>query len=152
MFRQEMRLNPETVQAANRLSEHLQNLSLRRTIVDSSMSPAEPPSKRRKLDSPSPENPDPSTADNKADAAQAEPAEWIYEDPDDISIAHIPGTAAYYKSLAYRKNHPVDPPQDTVDEDASTPKLIMIFGRTNARRAGVNRKITARMQRYNRRT
>lgn len=97
-----------------------------------------------------------------------DPVQYSLEDgPRDL-----PGTAAYYKSWAFRikdnEGTTLVPEQedeagedldDSADEDyIKRPKkaekmksLVVIFSRTNVRRASMQRKVNERMQRSNRR-
>lgn len=84
----------------------------------------------------------------------------------------VPDTAAYYKSWAFRtmvnegttlvpeqEDEAGEDPDDSADEDYikrpkqadKTKLLVMIFSRTNVRRASMQRKVNERMQRSNRR-
>lgn len=88
--------------------------------------------------------------------------------------AHLPGTAAYYKSAAFKKRHalknaavPTSQPKapieehddghDADDESSGVRKkgprksLVMVFGKTNVRRATASGNVHKRMQRRNRR-
>jgi hypothetical protein len=108
-------------------------------------------------------------ATQKPALARPDPTQYTLDDgPRDE-----PGTAAYYKSWAFRqkvnKGKNLVPKQegevgedvnDSADEDyIKEPKhadkrssLVMIFGTTNVRRAITQRKVNARMQSSNRRT
>ena len=101
------------------------------------------------------------------------PALYEAEDDTDTKLAHLPGAAAYYKSRAFRRKkavgqdqvprHKIHSTEDAAvsdsDEDMdaanTTPEkpksLIMIFSRSNARRARTNNKLYLRMQRQNKR-
>jgi hypothetical protein len=90
-----------------------------------------------------------------------EPAEYVDEEETD---AELPGTAAYYKTRKFQhkkaagkvqmpgkaKNWEASESSDASNEKEKPKKLIMIFGKTNVRRANVN-KYTARVQRSNKR-
>ena len=101
------------------------------------------------------------------------PAIYDWESNKDATLADIVGSAAYYKSRAFkikkakgedqapgrmREDTEQDAASDSKDEDMpdaepDKPKsLIMIFGRTTVRRATTNDKFYLRMKRYNKRT
>lgn len=91
----------------------------------------------------------------------------------DEGPGHLPGTAEYYKSSAFRKKkntgrdlaagaHPDDLAYATdsivekIDEKSAKPRectsLVVIFSSTNVRRASDKRMVHKRLQNYNRRT
>jgi hypothetical protein len=98
------------------------------------------------------------------------PAVYEVDDDTDSALSHLPGTAAYYKSRAFKKKekegkiqeparHDEDPAvsndedEEMEDTEPYKPKsLIMIFSRTTVRRSTTNDKFFLRMQRYNKRT
>jgi hypothetical protein len=93
-----------------------------------------------------------------------EPAKYIDEAETD---AQLPGTAAFYKSRKFQRKvvagnvlvpgkAPHDSPigsddYESCDKKEKPKRLIMIFGRTNVRRATVKNKFNARLQRSNKR-
>jgi hypothetical protein len=93
-------------------------------------------------------------------APDYEPAQYIDEDE---ANPELPGTAAYYKSRKFLRKTAAGKIQvteevtkDNEDIGASNGKekpkeLVMIFGKTNVRRADLNNKYTARLQRSNKR-
>ena len=101
------------------------------------------------------------------------PAIYEWESNKDATLADIVGSAAYYKSRAFkikkakgedqvpgsaREGTEQDAVNDNKDEDMpdaepeTSKSLIMIFGRTTVRRATTNDKFYLRMKRYNKRT
>ena len=102
------------------------------------------------------------------EAASPEPAHYSFSD----GQRDVPGTAAYYKSWTFRQKaeagtthvpgHGVEADtnmEDSVDGDyykksveaEQKKSLVVIFGRTNVRRASTQRKADLRMQKTNRR-
>ncbi|KAJ4368408.1 hypothetical protein N0V83_006765 [Neocucurbitaria cava] len=98
------------------------------------------------------------------DASTSKPTEYTL----DGGPAHLPGTVAYYKRQALKKAA-VPPPQPkatieehddghNADDESSSVKnkgrrksLVMVFGRTNVRRATASGKVHKRMQKRNKR-
>lgn len=111
---------------------------------------------------------DDTTTDQRSATAKPEPAQYtLDDDPHDA-----PGTAAYYKSWAFRKKvnegtthvpgHKGEAGEDIDDsadegynkkpkQVARTESLVMVFSRTSVRCANTQRKMDRRMQKANRR-
>jgi hypothetical protein len=93
-------------------------------------------------------------------APDYEPAQYIDEDE---ASAELPGTTAYYTTRKFLRKTatgkiqvPGGAIKDNEDIGASNgkekpEKLVMIFGKTNVRRADLNNRYTARLQRRNKR-
>lgn len=87
--------------------------------------------------------------------------EWLEEDADNRILARMPGAAAYYKKspkfrLIKARGEEQVPGQDNKQTDKKSPveeprDLVVIFGRTNLRRATSNRMADARTQSHNKR-
>jgi hypothetical protein len=93
-----------------------------------------------------------------------EPAEYVEEEPSNTYLAQYVGTAAFYKSRWYKKKEADGKtqvpgpdsdsatfPERVVEKPKVSESLVMIFGKTNVRRASVERKFELRLQRTNRR-
>jgi hypothetical protein len=91
------------------------------------------------------------------------PAEYVDENETSIQL---PGSAAYYKSRIFRHKTAAGNAQvpgkrtpdmqvidnhKPMDNKAKPKRLVMIFGRTNVRRAHVHNKFNTRLQRSNKR-
>jgi hypothetical protein len=105
--------------------------------------------------SPSPHTTSPFNSNGKL-LPDYKPAKCINEDEADAKSS---GTAAFYKTRKFLRKTAagkVQVPGGATENGASTEKekpkkLVIIFGKTNVRRAGLNNKCTARLQRSNKR-
>lgn len=93
-----------------------------------------------------------------------EPAEYVEEEPSNTYLAQYIGTAAFYKSRRFKKKEADGKsqvpgpdgdsaifPKRVVEKPKVSESLVMIFGKTNVRRASLVRKYELRLQRTNRR-
>ncbi|KAF1919880.1 hypothetical protein BDU57DRAFT_527800 [Ampelomyces quisqualis] len=93
-----------------------------------------------------------------------EPAAYFEEGAANTYLAQFVGTAAYYKSRKFRnkeadgraqvpglEDYPAVSSECVAEKPTVSGPLVMIFGKTNVRRASLQRKFEIRLQRTNRR-